>query len=130
MNLVDWFYDRSGCKACSGAREFLSRHGIEAAVRVDAKKRKLNRLESFRLARQMDGIYATRKKLVVYLNLRVRRPDARAVARLILSPSGCLRAPAMRVGKTLVVGYHEPVFRDVLGICDGPARDESRAVGE
>ena len=33
----------------------------------------------------------------------------------MLGPTGNLRAPTMRVGKTLVVGYNEAVFQKLFG---------------
>lgn len=36
------------------------------------------------------------------------------VAEKMLGPTGNLRAPTMRIGKTTVVGFHEDAFSDVL----------------
>ena len=33
----------------------------------------------------------------------------------MLGPTGNLRAPTMKIGKTLVVGYNEEVFEEVFG---------------
>lgn len=42
------------------------------------------------------------------------RADAAAVAAM-LGPTGNLRAPAIRIGTTLIVGFDEGVFRKILG---------------
>lgn len=34
----------------------------------------------------------------------------------LLGPTGNLRAPTLRIGTTLVVGFHEPTYREVLGL--------------
>ena len=48
-------------------------------------------------------------------DLRSDRPaDDELLARL-LGPTGNLRAPTARVGRTLVVGYSEEAYRQVLG---------------
>jgi hypothetical protein len=41
------------------------------------------------------------------------KPSAEVVDAL-LGPTGNLRAPALRVGKTLLVGFHEEVYREQL----------------
>ncbi|MDJ0867230.1 MAG: hypothetical protein QNK03_14055 [Myxococcota bacterium] len=33
----------------------------------------------------------------------------------MLGPTGNLRAPTLRVGKTVVVGFHEEAYQEVLG---------------
>lgn len=33
----------------------------------------------------------------------------------MLGPTGNLRAPTLRVGRTLLVGFHEETFREVFG---------------
>lgn len=42
------------------------------------------------------------------------RPSADAV-KAMLGPTGNLRAPTARVGKTLLVGFNEEAFRSVFG---------------
>ena len=37
------------------------------------------------------------------------------VVEAMLGPTGNLRAPTIRKGKTLLVGFHEEVFERVLG---------------
>lgn len=41
------------------------------------------------------------------------KPDAAAVAAM-LGPTGNLRAPTIRVGRTLLVGFDEAAFREAL----------------
>ena len=42
------------------------------------------------------------------------RVDREMVAAM-LGPTGNLRAPTIRVGKTIVVGFHEEVYHEILG---------------
>lgn len=37
------------------------------------------------------------------------------IVEAMLGPTGNLRAPAMRVGNMILVGFHEDVFSEVLG---------------
>ena len=39
----------------------------------------------------------------------------RACVEAMLGPTGNLRAPAIRAGKTVLIGFNEEVFADVLG---------------
>jgi hypothetical protein len=42
-------------------------------------------------------------------------PDDDSLAAQILGPTGNLRAPTLRKGKTLLVGFSEEAYRQVLG---------------
>ena len=39
----------------------------------------------------------------------------KAAVDAMLGPTGNLRAPCLRVGKTVLVGFHEDAYRSVLG---------------
>lgn len=82
---------------------------------VDAKKSTLSAAQALALARQVDEIIATKGKQVVHLDLRKEKPDPESLKSLLLGPSGNLRAPTLRIGKTLVVGFDEEAYRSLLG---------------
>lgn len=42
-------------------------------------------------------------------------PDDETLLKQILGPTGNLRAPTLRKGKTLVVGYNDAVYSDLFG---------------
>ena len=42
-------------------------------------------------------------------------PDDDTLAAHVLGPTGNLRAPTLRRGKTLLVGFSEEAYREVLG---------------
>jgi len=54
-------------------------------------------------------------KKVTAIDLRKETPSRETLLRLMLGPTGNLRAPAVRRGKTLVVGFHEQTYRQVFG---------------
>jgi arsenate reductase-like glutaredoxin family protein len=81
---------------------------------VDAKKRKLTLKDALSLLESADELYAARGKKVERIDLRAGRPDKATVERLMLGPTGNLRAPTLRVGRTLVVGFDEETYRKVL----------------
>ena len=43
------------------------------------------------------------------------KPDKATLLKLLLGPSGNLRAPTLRKGKTLVVGFDEETYQKVFG---------------
>lgn len=63
----------------------------------------------------VDGLYAVKGKRVVHVDLRKDRPDRAALLGLLLGPTGNLRAPTLRKGRTLVVGFDEATYKQVLG---------------
>ncbi len=54
-------------------------------------------------------------KDVVYLDPRKEKPDKAALLRLLLRPTGDLRTPTLRKGRTLLIGFDEATYTKVLG---------------
>jgi arsenate reductase-like glutaredoxin family protein len=82
---------------------------------VDAKKARLGLKDALALLEGADVLYAAKGKKVERLDLRAGRPDKATVERLLLGPTGNLRAPTLRAGRTLLVGFDEETYRKVLG---------------
>jgi len=57
-----------------------------------------------------EKIYAAKGAKVVQLNLKKDQPSDEEIAQAIVGPSGNLRAPSLRVGKTLVVGFNPDMY--------------------
>ena len=62
----------------------------------------------------VDEIYASKGKQVVHLDLKKEKPDKAALLALLLGPTGNLRAPTLRSGRTLLVGFDEASYTKVL----------------
>jgi arsenate reductase-like glutaredoxin family protein len=56
-----------------------------------------------------------RGKKIVMIDMKKDAPDDETLAGLLLGPSGNLRAPTLRHGKTLYVGFNEEAYRE---LCD------------
>jgi arsenate reductase-like glutaredoxin family protein len=82
---------------------------------VNAKKITLQRTEALELAQSVNDIYVAKGKKVVHLNLKKDKPDAETLSKLMLGPTGNLRAPTLRKGKTLVVGFDHDTYQKVFG---------------
>lgn len=82
---------------------------------VDAAKTRVAPDEALALLAGIDTLVAASGKKVETFDLAAARPaDADLLARMI-GPTGNLRAPTARVGRTLVVGYNEEAYLAVLG---------------
>jgi hypothetical protein len=67
------------------------------------------------LVAQVDEIYSVRGQRIVHIRLNRDQPDRAAILAALLGPSGNLRAPAVRHGRTLVVGFTPDLFARLLG---------------
>ena len=83
-------------------------------TQVDARKTTLKEKEALALAQEVDEIYASKGKRVVHLDLRKEKPGRAALLGLLLGPTGNLRAPTLRKGRTLLVGFDEAAYATVL----------------
>ena len=63
----------------------------------------------------MDVLYAAKGKKAVRLDLKKEKPAKADILALLLGPSGNLRAPALRKGRTLIVGFDEVAYKKVFG---------------
>jgi len=82
---------------------------------VDARKRPMKSKEALALAAEVDEIYAAKGRRVVHIDMRKEKPGKEALLGVLLGPTGNLRAPALRVGRTLIVGFEEGTYRNLLG---------------
>jgi hypothetical protein len=82
---------------------------------VDAAKEKKGREEALRLAKAADRVVVSRGKKVVTFDMKKDPPDDDTLASYLLGPTGNLKAPTLRRGQTLLVGFGEVAYRQVLG---------------
>lgn len=68
--------------------------------------------EALALAASVDEIWSMKGKKVVHLHLKRDKPDRDAILSALLGPSGNLRAPTVRQGKRLLVGFSPELFND------------------
>jgi arsenate reductase-like glutaredoxin family protein len=82
---------------------------------VDAKKRRYRREDALALLAGVDTLIVAKGRRVTRLDLESDRPDDDALASLLLGPMGNLRAPAIKSGATMLVGFSEAMYRDAMG---------------
>jgi hypothetical protein len=87
---------------------------VEIGEQVDARKGPIKGEQALGVLKNVDEVYATRGKQVIHLDLRNQRPDTATLKGLLLGPTGNLRAPTLRRGRTLLVGFDEATYAEVL----------------
>lgn len=87
---------------------------MESKSQQDARKETITGQRALELVRDVDELYAARGKKVVYLDLKRDKPNADTLAALLIGPTGNLRAPTLRKGRTLIVGFDEATYRKLL----------------
>jgi hypothetical protein len=100
---------------CARTQGYLAKRTVEVARQVDAKKATIRGDDALKVLEDVDELYATRGKRVVHVDLRRETPDRQALRDLLLGPTGNLRAPTIRKGRTVVVGFDEATYARVLG---------------
>jgi hypothetical protein len=82
---------------------------------VDATKERRGRDAALKLARSVGRVIAARGKKVVVFDMTNDPPDDEMLAAHLLGPTGNLKAPTLRIGETLLVGFGEEAYRQMFG---------------
>ncbi len=100
---------------CAKTQGFLAKHKIAVTAQADAKKATIKGDAALALLKDVDEIYAAKGKRVVHLDLRREKPGKALLLGVLLGPTGNLRAPTLRGGRTLIVGFDEATYKRLLG---------------
>ncbi len=76
----------------------------------DAGKERRGRSEAVALARAADKVIVARGKKIVEFDMK-NPPEEDTLLAEILGPTDNLRAPTLRKGKTLLVGFSDQAYR-------------------
>jgi hypothetical protein len=87
---------------------------LQPAARADASKERKGRAEALALAKSADKIVVAKGKKVVTFDMKQAPPDDDTLAAHLLGPTGNLRAPTIRRGKTLLIGFNEAAYASHL----------------
>jgi arsenate reductase-like glutaredoxin family protein len=112
---IDWLYHRKSCITCQRAETYRDGCGTKVAETVDARKVRFDTAGALKLLDGIDKLIAMRGAKVVTFDLKKDRPEDSVLLAHLMGPSGNLRAPTARVGKTLMVGFNEETYKEVLG---------------
>ena len=100
--------------SCKKAQEFLEKNDLEPSDRADAGTKPRGKSEALALAKTADRIVVARGKKIVTFDMKKDRPDETTLLSHLLGPTGNLRAPTIRKGKTLLVGFNPDAYSALL----------------
>jgi arsenate reductase-like glutaredoxin family protein len=83
---------------------------------IDAGKHRRGRNEALAIARAAKRVITGRGKTIVVFDMDKLPPDDETLADAILGRTGNLKAPTLKVGDTLLVGFNEEAYKKVLAI--------------
>jgi arsenate reductase-like glutaredoxin family protein len=66
------------------------------------------------MAKAANHLYAAKGKKVVHLDLKNGDQTDDEIVKLMLGPTGNLRAPTFKIGKTLLVGFNSEIYPELL----------------
>jgi hypothetical protein len=87
---------------------------VQVAAQVDAKKATIRGDAALGALKDVDELYVMKGAKVVHVDLRREKPGKAALLGLLLGPTGNLRAPTLRRGRTLLVGFDAATYARVL----------------
>lgn len=65
------------------------------------------------LLKGIEQIYSCKPNKVIHLDLKTQNPSKEEIAATILGPTGNLRAPAIKAGKKLIVGFNKDLLKEL-----------------
>ena len=81
---------------------------------TNAKKETWGREDAIRLLEKAGSLHVARGKKVVEVDLKADELSQDELLKLVLGPTGNLRAPTLRLGKKLVVGFNQEMYESVF----------------
>ena len=66
------------------------------------------------MASEVDEIYVAKRAKVIHWDLRRAKPTRAELLGALLGPTGNLRAPAIKKGRTLIVGFDPETYRRLV----------------
>lgn len=113
-NQLTWRYHRPGWTSCKYTQEFLAQHKIEDGVIQSASKEPVEGAAALALIDGMHELFVAKGKKVLHFDLNKERPSDAELLDLLLGRSGKLRAPAIRRGTRLIIGYNQELLEATL----------------
>ena len=101
--------------SCKKAQGFLEQGSWQVDSVTDASKERRGRDEALALAKSAGRVVVGRGKKVITFDMGKAPPDDDTLAAHLLGPTGNLRAPTLRKGRTLLVGFSQAAYEEVLG---------------
>jgi hypothetical protein len=81
---------------------------------VDAKKATIRGDAALGALKDVDELYVMKGTKVIHVDVQKEKPARADLLGLLLGPTGNLRAPTLRKGRTLLVGFDATTYARVL----------------
>jgi arsenate reductase-like glutaredoxin family protein len=99
--------------SCKKAQGYLEANDWQVQQQADAGKDRRGAKEALALARSAKQVIVARGKKVVTFDMENDPPDDETLLAHLLGPTGNLRAPTLRKGETLLVGFSEAAYQEL-----------------
>jgi arsenate reductase-like glutaredoxin family protein len=107
MSSIDLFYARPSCESCDKTRALLA--AAKVAIRSERSTRDaLTEADVVDLLRSVEEVWIARGRKIVKQRAATTKPDQ------LLGPTGKFRAPLLRRGGRLLVGFHVPSLEELV----------------
>jgi len=106
---LDWYLHRKNCASCAKSEAWLAEQGIAASEQVDARKLRFDASQTWELIRACSKVYVARGKSWAAYDPH-NAEQAAELEMKMLGPHGTMRAPALRFGKVMIIGYEPEMY--------------------
>jgi arsenate reductase-like glutaredoxin family protein len=100
---------------CKKTQGYLERVGGEVTAKEEAAKIRYGPDKALGVLKDISKLVVIKGKKVTTFDLKRDRPDDETLLAHLLGPTGNLRAPTARIGSTLIVGFNEETYAELLG---------------
>ncbi len=111
---IDWYYHRNSWTSCTKAQEFLAEVDAKILEQLDARKVRIDADEALQMVAKVNQISVVKGKKLLHVDLKKSPLEEQELLKLIIGPSGNLRAPSIRRGKKMIVGFNAQLYDDQL----------------
>lgn len=109
MPKIDLFYFRPSCTSCERTRAVLVESKAPITLERNSRKEPLSDADVAELLGKVSKVIVARGKSTETLKAADTTIDH------LRGPTGNIRAPILKVGKTLLVGFHADTLRSLMG---------------
>lgn len=99
--------------SCTKAQGFLADSDIKPKT-TDSATAKLGKADALALAKAASKVIVAKGKKLTTFDMKKDVPTDAALLKAMLGPTGNMRAPAIRRGKTLLIGFNEALYETTL----------------
>src|SRR6516165_4239321 len=96
--------------SCNKAQGFLESRNWRVTEQTDASRTREGPEQALALAHSADRVIVAKGKKVVTFEMKKDPPDDETLLAHLLGPTGNLRAPTLRKGTTLLVGFSPEAY--------------------